>query len=124
LKNFRQTLFSGQEQLAQILNKNIHVQYSEFRAPSVFQGRGKLLKTPECKSIFNTARNFRASAELLKNPDGKNILNTVENFKGKLCSQGKRKLLKILIVTSVFNTVKIQGNSFFQGKRKLLNNPE
>jgi len=39
--------------------------------------------------------------------------------------QGKRKLLKILNVKSIFNTVKIfRANSVFQGKRKLLKNPE
>jgi len=34
----------------------ICIQYSEFRALSVFQGKRKLLKNPECKSIFNTKK--------------------------------------------------------------------
>jgi len=41
---------------------SIYIQYYEFRAPSVFQGKRKLLKTPECKKyVFNTVKNFRAT---------------------------------------------------------------
>jgi len=48
-----------------------------------------------------------------------------ENFQGKLCFQGKRKLLKILTVKSIFNTAKtFWATLFFQGKRKLLKNRE
>jgi len=49
-----------------------------------------------------------------------NIFNTVKNFKGN-CFQGKRKLLKILNVKSIFNTVseKFQGNSFFSGQAQV-----
>jgi len=52
-----------------------YIQYSEFRARFVFQGKGKFLKNPECKSIFNTVKNFRANSvfqgkrKLLKNPE-------------------------------------------------------
>jgi len=54
----------------------------------------------------------------------KHIQNS-EKFQGKLCFQGKRKLLKILNVKSRFNTVKnFRATLFFQGKRKLLKNPE
>jgi len=42
---------------------------------TVFQGKGKLLKNPECKSILNTVKIFRANSvfqgkrKLLKNPE-------------------------------------------------------
>jgi len=46
--------------------KNIYIQYCEFSAPSVFQGKRKLLKTPEVRSVFNTMNwatlFFKASA--------------------------------------------------------------
>jgi len=47
---------------------------SEFKAHSVFQGKRKLLKNPECKIIFNTVKNFRANSfqgkhKMLKNPE-------------------------------------------------------
>jgi len=40
----------------------IYIRYSAFRALSVFQGKRKLLKNPECKNIFNTVKNFRANS--------------------------------------------------------------
>ena len=50
----------------------IHIPYSEFRAHSVFQGKQKLLKHPECKKYIKYSVKFR----------------------DKLCFQGKRKFLK------------------------------
>ena len=48
-----------------------------------------------------------------------------EKCQGKFCFQGKRKLLKILEWSKIFqNSEKFQGNSGFQRKRKLLKNPE
>ena len=49
----------------------------------------------------------------------------LENFQGKLCFQGKRKMLKNPECnTYIQYSEKFQGNSVFQGKRKLLKNPE
>jgi len=77
----------------------MYIQYSEFRAHSVFLGKHKLLKNPECK----------------------NCIQYSEKFQGKLCFQSKGKLLK----NPYFNAVNIfKANSVFQGKRKLLKNPE
>jgi len=50
----------------------IYIQYSEFRAHSVFQGKRKLLKNPECKRYIQGS----------------------EKFQGKLSCQDKSKLLK------------------------------
>jgi len=41
--------------------KKIYIQYNEFRAHSVFPGKHKLLKNPECKAILNTVKNFRTN---------------------------------------------------------------
>jgi len=66
---------------------------------------------------------FRASAKLLKNAECKKYIQYSENFQGKLCLQSKRKLLKILNINGIFNTVKIfRATLFFQGKHKLLKN--
>ena len=55
----------------------------------------------------------------------KKYIQYSEKFQGKLCFQGKRKLLKILNVKSIFNTVNnFRATLFFQGKRKLLKNRE
>jgi len=58
---------------------------------------------------------------LFKNPECKKYIQYSENFQGKLCFQGKRKLLKNPVNgKKYFNTViKFRANSVFQGKRKL-----
>jgi len=58
---------------------------------------------------------------LLKNPKCKKYIQYSVKILGKLCFQGKRKLLKIQNVENLFNTVKkFRANSVSQGKRKLL----
>jgi len=48
-----------------------------------------------------------------------------ENFQGKLCFQGKRKLLKNPECKKYIQySEKFQGNSALQGKRELLKNHE
>jgi len=57
----------------------IYIQYSEFRAHSVFQGKCMLLKVPESKSIRNIVKIFRANSvlqdnrKLLKYPEQQKI---------------------------------------------------
>ena len=59
---------------------------------------------------------FRASTSCSKVLNVKNYIHYSEKFQGKLCFQGKRKLLK----NPYFNAVNIfKANSVFQGKRKL-----
>jgi len=106
----------------------MYIQYSEFSAPSVFQGKRKLLKTPEYKKCiqYNELGNsvFQGRRSCSKILNGKKHIQYSEKFQGS-CFQGKRKLLKILNVKSIFNTVKILGQlCFFQGKRKLFKNRE
>jgi len=55
-----------------ILNDKKYIKYSEFGTSSVFQGKQKLLKHPECKKYIKYS----------------------ETFHDKLCFQGKRKFLK------------------------------
>jgi len=55
-----------------------YIQCSEFRAHSVFQGKRKMLKNPEYKSILNAVKNFRATL----------------SFRANSVFQGKRRLLK------------------------------
>ena len=62
----------------------------KFRARSVFQGKRKLLKNPECKKYIQYSEKLQGKRKLLKNLDYKNIFNTVAHSFFK----GKRKLLK------------------------------
>jgi len=45
--------------LIKILKDKKYIQYSEFRAHSVFQGKQKLLKHPECKKYIKYSEKFR-----------------------------------------------------------------
>jgi len=64
------------------------------RAPSVFQGKRKLLKNSECKKYIQYSEKFqgnsvfRASAGYSKLQNNKKCIQYSENF------QSKRKLLK------------------------------
>jgi len=61
----------------------MYIQYNKFRAHSVFQGKPKLLKVLNVKSIFNRVENFRvtlffrASTSFSKIVNGEKIFNTV-----------------------------------------------
>ena len=90
----------------------------KFRARSVFQGKRKLLKNPECKKYIQYSEKLQGKRKLLKNLDYKNIFNTVAHsfFRASAsCS-------KILNDKKyIFNTAKnFRTNSVFQGKCKLL----
>jgi len=79
-----------------------------FRAISVFQGKGRLFKIlNDKKYIFSTVNSghtvFQGKHKLLKNPECKNYIQYSENFQGKFCFQGKRKFLK----NPCFNAEKI-----------------
>ena len=71
-----QLCLSGQAQIAQnawIIK--IYIQHSEFRAPSVFYGKRKLLKNSECKKYIPCSEKFLGNSvfqgkrKLLKNPE-------------------------------------------------------
>jgi len=102
-----------------------------FRAHSVFQGKRKLLKNPECKTYIQYSEKFQgtlffgASASCSKILNVKRIFNTVKNFRAHSAFQGKRKLLKNPeCQTYIQYSEKFQAHSVFRGKRKLLKNPE
>ena len=125
MKNFRALYFQGKRKLLKNPECKKYIKYSEnFQGTLCFQGKRRLLKNPECNSIYwaqwmqgNSV--FRASAKLLKNPEYKKYIQYSENF------QGKRKLLKILKIKGIFNTVKnFSATLLFQGKHKLLKNRE
>jgi len=65
---------------------NTYIQYCEFSAPSVFQGKRKLLKTPECKKCiqYNELGNsvFSGQARRSKILNGKKYIQYSEKFQG------------------------------------------
>ena len=67
---------------------------------------------------------LQGKLKLLKNLKDKKYFNTVKNFWVNSVFQGKRRLFKILNdKIYILNTVN-SGTLWFQGKHKLLKNPE
>ena len=102
-----------------------------FRANSVFQGKRKLLKTPENKKyIFSTVNLghpllFRASANSSKLLNVKSIFNTVKSFRATLFFRASGSCSKILNDKKyIFNTVKVPGQLCFSGQAQLAQNSE
>jgi len=88
LETFRSnSVFRASTSCSKFWMIKIYIQYSEFRAHSVFQGKGKLLKNPECKKHVQYSEKF----------------------------QGKRKLVKILII-NICSIQWIQGTLFFRAR--------
>jgi len=68
---------------------------------------------------------FLGKRELLKNPECTKYLNTVKHSRATLFFRASDSCSKIRNVKSIFNAVNIfRANSVFQGKLKLLKNPE
>ena len=69
-----------------------------FRATSIFQGKRKLLKTPECKKYIQYSEKFQGNSVFQgkrKKPECKKYIHYSENFQGNsVFFQGKRRLLK------------------------------
>ena len=100
-----------------------------FRANSVFQGKRKLLKTPENKKyIFSTVNLghpllFRASANSSKLLNVKSIFNTVKSFRATLFFRASGSCSKILNDKKyIFNTVKVPGQLCFSGQARVVKN--
>jgi len=126
VKNCRATLFfRASASCSKILNvKSIFDTVKIFRAHSVFQGKRKLLKTPECKKyIFNAVNSgqlcFSGQAQSCsKILNGEKYIQYSEKFQGKLYFQGKRK-------EKFFqDSEKFQSNSVFSGKAQVTQNRE
>ena len=93
--------------------------------PKAYEGWGGegAAAPPDLKN-FRANSVFRASASRSKILNDKRYSNTV-NSGQTLFFRASVSCLKILNVKSIFNTVKnFRANSVFQGKRKLLKNPE
>ena len=97
VKNSRLTLFSGQVQVTQNskIIKNIFNTAKNFRALSVFQGKRKLLKNPECKKYIQYSENFRAtlfffraSASCSKIVNGEKIFDSLYSLGADPCNLG------------------------------------
>jgi len=83
----------------------ICIQYSELRALSVFQGKRKFLKNPECKKYIQYEKNLRASDSWSKILNGKKYIQYSEKFYGKLFFRASASCSKILNSENIFNTV-------------------
>jgi len=74
---------------------------------TVFQGKRKLLKNPECKGIPNKVKILRANSvfrskrKLLKNLNGKKYVQRSGKFHGKLCFSGQGEKISIQLIQSV-----------------------
>ena len=129
-----QLCFSGQAQVAQKfwIVKSIFHTVKIFRATLFFRASASCSKVLiEKIYIFSTVNSghplfFRASASCSKILSSKKYIQYSKNFQGKLCFSGQAQVAqKSWIVKNMFNAVKnFRGNSVFQGKRKLLKNPE
>jgi len=60
VKNSRETVFfrAGAGYSKLLKNLEIYIQYSKFRAPSVFQDKRKLLKNSECNKYIPHSEKF------------------------------------------------------------------
>jgi len=63
-----------------MVKKYIFNTVKKFRARSVFQGKRKLLKDPECKSILNAVKKFRATLFFRASASCSKILNDKKYF--------------------------------------------
>jgi len=65
---------------------------------TVFQGKRKLLKNPECKKYIQYSKKFQGKLcfqdkhKLLKNPECKKYFQYSEEFQGKLCFSGQAQV--------------------------------
>jgi len=102
-----------------------------FSASFVFRASPSWSRILNDKKYFNTVKNyratlfFRARASCSKILNDKNIYIQYSEFRAHSVFQGKRKVAqKSWMLKNIFNTVKNCRASSFQGKRKLLKNPE
>ena len=95
-----------------------------FRAHSVFQVKQKLLKNLECKKFIQFSEKFQGThsfsgqsqicSQIL---NVKHIFNRVKNVKAHVVFQGKSKLLKNPECKAIFKTVKIFRSHSVSGAR-------
>ena len=127
-----QLYFSGQARVAEKswMIKYIFNAVKIFRPPSVFQGKRKLLKNPQCKKCVQYSQNFRGNSVFLGQVRVAQkfwmitcICNTVKS--GQLCFSGQVQVAqKSWMIKSIFNTVKNFWATLFSGQAALLKNSE
>ena len=113
--NSGQFCFSGQAQVTQkswIIKNTYSVQW--IQSNSVFQGKRKLLKDPECKKYIQYSEKFQGNSifqgkrKLLKNPEYKKYTHYSENFQGNsVFFRASASCSKIVNCEKIFNTVYI-----------------
>jgi len=92
----------------------------KFRANSVFQGKRKLLKILNAKSIFNTVKNsgqtvFQGKSKLFKILNDKKYIQYSEKFQGNSIFQASASCSKVLNDKKyIFNTVDSGHTLFFR----------
>jgi len=87
--------------------------YSKLTGLGVRGGGPRGAAAPPGLKNFRPNSVFRASASCSKILNSKKYIQYSEKFQGNLCFQGKRKLLKILNVKSIFTTAKISRAALF-----------
>ena len=66
---------------------------------------------------------FKGKHKLLKNPECKNYIQYSQKFQGNSVFQGKRKLFKILNDKRTYSIQWIQGTLCFSGQAKVAQTP-
>jgi len=104
----------------------MYILYSEFSAHSLFQGKHKLHKNPECKNyiqyseIFQEKLCFESKLKFRKNI----YLNAVKIFRANSVFQAKGKLFKILKDEKYIECSEFRTHSVLKGNQKLLKHSE
>ena len=123
VKNFRaHSVFQGKRKLVKNPERETYIQYSEkFQGTLFFRASASCSKILNVKNIFNTVKNFRAQSvfqgkrKLLKNPECKTYIQYSEKFQGTLFFRASTSCSKILNVKNIFNTVN-SGQLCFSGR--------
>jgi len=108
VKNFRaNTVCRASLSCSKILNGKKYFNRVKYFRETVFQGKHKLLKSPECKTILKTVENFRSNSafqgkrKLLKNLEFKKYIQYSEKFYGKLCFSGQGEKISMQYIQPV-----------------------
>ena len=109
----------------------MHIQYSEFRAPSASQGKCKLLKTPECKKHIQYSEKFLGNsvisgqAQVAQESWMWKVYSIEWNISGQLCFSGQAQSYSKIVngKKCIQYSEKFQGK-LFSGQAQVVKNPE
>jgi len=129
LKNFGQTLFSGQAQVAQKsrMVQNISVPRKISGHTLFFRASASCSISLNVKSIFSTAKNFRASANCSKILNVKSRLYSIQpKILGQTLLFGQEQVAQKSWMINNIHSIqwKISGQLFFRANAELLKNLE